>query len=141
MKEAKSEKGDGADPREEFGHRCRAFAALVLRYTSRFPKDKKGRYLADQLLRSGTSIGANVHEAQAAQSRADFISKMNIALKEAREATYWLETMRDAHYMQETEAAALGREAPQLAAILAQSIITAKANGRTTTEKIENSSA
>jgi four helix bundle protein len=51
--------------------------------------------LSRQLLRSGTSIGANVEEAQAAQSRADFISKMSIAAKEARETRYWLRLLRD----------------------------------------------
>lgn len=51
--------------------------------------------LSKQLLRSGTSIGANIEEAQAAQSRADFISKMSIASKEARETNYWLRLLRD----------------------------------------------
>lgn len=51
--------------------------------------------LSKQLLRSGTSIGANVEEAQAGQSRADFISKMSIASKEARETNYWLRLLRD----------------------------------------------
>ena len=51
--------------------------------------------LSKQLLRSGTSIGANVEEAQAGQSRADFISKMSIASKEARETCYWLRLLRD----------------------------------------------
>jgi four helix bundle protein len=116
------------DPRRHFLQRCRLFAAGVLRYTSRFPNDAEGRYLSDQLRRSGMSVGANVHEAQAAQSRADFVSKMNIALKEAREAVYWLETMKDADYMQDASSASLTHEAPQLAAILARSINTAKQN-------------
>ena len=53
-------------------------------------KPRSLRILAQQLLRSGTSVGANVQEAQAGQSRADFISKYSIALKEARETLYWL---------------------------------------------------
>src|SRR5689334_4941329 len=118
------------DPREQFLQRCRLFAAGVLRFTSGFPKDAEGRHLADQLRRSGTSIGANVQEAQAAQSRADFISKMNIALKEAREACYWIQLLRDAGYMQGPALETLAKEAPQLAAMLGKSIITARQNGK-----------
>ncbi len=55
--------------------------------------------LSKQILRSGTSIGANVHEAQAAQSRADFISKMSIASKEARETKYWLQLLNKSGYL------------------------------------------
>jgi four helix bundle protein len=59
--------------------------------------------LSRQLLRSGTSIGANVEEAQAAQSRADFISKMSIAAKEARETRYWLRLLRDSDLLPSIE--------------------------------------
>ena len=55
--------------------------------------------LSKQLLRSGTSIGANVHESIEAQSRADFLSKLSIALKEARETEYWLELLKDTDYL------------------------------------------
>jgi four helix bundle protein len=63
---------------------------IVLLCRSLDLKARSLRILAQQLLRSGTSTGANVQEAQAGQSRADFISKYNIALKEARETLYWL---------------------------------------------------
>ena len=63
--------------------------------------------LASQLWRAGTSIGANVEEAQAAQSRADFRSKMSIAAKEARESHYWLRLTRDGHVLPEKEVAPL----------------------------------
>lgn len=56
--------------------------------------------LSKQVLRSGTSIGANVAESQAAQSRADFISKMSIASKEARETKYWLRLLKEAGYLE-----------------------------------------
>lgn len=59
--------------------------------------------LSKQLLRAGTTIGANVEEAQAGQSRADFISKMSIASKEAREANYWLRLLRDSGTIDESE--------------------------------------
>ena len=59
--------------------------------------------LSKQLLRAGTSIGANVEEAQAGQSRADFISKMSIASKEARETNYWLRLLRDSKILDEAD--------------------------------------
>ena len=66
------------------------FAVRIVRLYKYLRSVKKEFVLAKQLLRSGTSIGANVAEAQQAQSRADFISKMNIALKETAETNYWL---------------------------------------------------
>ena len=74
--------------------------------------------LSKQLLRSGTSIGANVEEAQAGQSRADFISKMSIASKEARETCYWLRLLRDSNTIANSEATSLLSEAESLVNIL-----------------------
>lgn len=71
-----------------------AFALEVMRI-SRKMREIKEYDLASQFWRAGTSIGANVEEAQAAQSRADFRSKMSIAAKEARESYYWLRLTRD----------------------------------------------
>ena len=65
-------------------------------------REQKEYDLASQLLRSGTSIGANVEEAQAAQSKADFRSKMSIAAKEARETNYWLRLTRDGNVLPES---------------------------------------
>ncbi|NLW48463.1 MAG: four helix bundle protein [Firmicutes bacterium] len=66
--------------------------------------DKKKEYvLSKQLLRSGTSVGANVREAKFAQSRKDFVSKMNIALKEVGETEYWLELLQRTGYLDESE--------------------------------------
>ncbi len=58
-------------------------------------KAPKSTYMTDQLARAGTSVGANIHEAQYAQSRKDFISKMEIALKEANETSYWLKLLHE----------------------------------------------
>jgi four helix bundle protein len=69
--------------------------ALEIMALAKVVRDKKEFDLASQLWRAGTSIGANVEEAQAAQSRADFRSKMGIAAKEARETHYWLRLTRD----------------------------------------------
>ena len=86
------------------------------------------RSLINQLLRSGTSIGANIEEGQAAQSRKDFISKNQIALKEARETVYWLRLMVGSG-MSTTEAAApLIREAVEICRILGAIVVRAKRN-------------
>lgn len=76
------------------------------------------RTLAGQLLRSGTSIGANVEEGQAGQSRADFISKLSIACKEARETHYWLRLLGATDVISEHRLTGLIDEANQLVAIL-----------------------
>jgi four helix bundle protein len=76
------------------------------------------RTLANQLLRSGTSIGANVEESQAAQSRADFLNKLSIACKEARETHYWLRLLAAADIVGESRLTELLDEADQLIAIL-----------------------
>jgi four helix bundle protein len=76
------------------------------------------RTLANQLLRSGTSIGANVEEGQAGQSRADFLSKLSIACKEARETHYWLRLLAATDIVREPRLTDLIDEANQLVAIL-----------------------
>ena len=76
------------------------------------------RTLASQLLRSGTSIGANVEEAQAGQSKPDFISKMSIACKEARETHYWLRLLIASDIVQEGKIGDLVKEADELVRIL-----------------------
>ena len=74
--------------------RAYAFSLDIIRLYQRMKK-KNEFELAKQVLRSGTSIGANIEEASAAQSRKDFISQMSIASKEARETHYWLRLLRD----------------------------------------------
>ena len=74
--------------------------------------------LSKQLLRSGTSIGANVEEAIAAQSRKDFISKMSIASKEARETNYWLRLLRDSKLCENIDFSDLIKESEEIIAIL-----------------------
>jgi four helix bundle protein len=76
------------------------FAVLIVD-AYKFLLGKKEFVLSKQLLRSGTSIGANVSEAQAAQSRNDFISKMSIASKEARETLYWIRLLKNSGYLSE----------------------------------------
>jgi four helix bundle protein len=77
-----------------------------------------GRTLAGQLLRSGTSIGANVEEAQGGQSKADFLSKISIACKEARETLYWLRLLTAAETLSKEHLSGLQEEANELVGIL-----------------------
>ncbi|NEP80838.1 MAG: four helix bundle protein [Okeania sp. SIO3C4] len=84
------------------------------------------RLLANQLFRSGTSIGANLAESQSAQSIKDFISKQEISLKEARETRYWLRLLIETGMIESERIAKLLDECEQLIKILAQSIVTSK---------------
>ena len=82
--------------------------------------------LSKQLLRCGTSIGANVHESIHAQSKADFISKMNIALKEADETDYWLRLLRDSDVINEQEFVSLQKDVKQIIGTLVKIIKNSK---------------
>jgi len=84
--------------------------------------------IVNQLLRSGTSIGANIHEANYASSRADFISKMQIALKECYETEYWLELFFKTNTITEEQYKALKNNCGKIKKLLIASINTAKAN-------------
>ncbi len=81
------------------------------------------RVLAKQILRSGTSIGANIEEAQAAESRADFIHKYNIAPKEARETKYWLKLISASQFAKKTSLDSLIKESDEICRIIAQIVI------------------
>ena len=82
--------------------------------------------LSKQVLRCGTSIGANVHESIHAQSKADFISKMNIALKEADETDYWLRLLRDSNVIEEEEFKSLQKDVKQIIGTLVKIIKNSK---------------
>ena len=89
-----------------------------------------GRTLANQLLRSGTSVGANVEEGQASQSRADFIRCYSIACKEARETNYWLRLLAASDVVEEPAVRELITEANELVAILTTIVKNARRNTR-----------
>ncbi|EKD07582.1 hypothetical protein SPLC1_S412490 [Arthrospira platensis C1] len=84
------------------------------------------RLLANQLFRSGTSIGANIAESGSAESDRDFISKQSIALKEAKETRYWLRLLIQSEMIPETKVSSLLDECEQLIKIISKSILTAK---------------
>ena len=86
--------------------------------------------LTNQVLRSGTSIGANIHEANYASSKADFINKFQIALKECYETDYWLALFKDTQMMTDTEYAEMFAKCSKLRKLLIASITTAKTNNQ-----------
>ncbi|MPZ14635.1 MAG: four helix bundle protein [Chloroflexi bacterium] len=106
------------------------FSLRVIRLYRAIEKDGVGRVLGGQLLRAGTSVGANIHESQGAQSRADFIAKMSIAHKEARESAYWLRLIQEAGLLPASDLADLADETNQLVKILSSIILTSKANAK-----------
>ena len=106
------------------------FALSVIKAYRNLEDDPVGRIIGKQLLRCGTSIGANVHGAQAAQSRADFVSKISIAHKEARETIYWSRARMAAEVCTSSLLAPLLDEATQLKKIFSASLLTAKQNSR-----------
>lgn len=81
-----------------------AFAIRTVKATQYLTNEKKEFVLSKQLLRSGTSIGANTEEAIGGQSEKDFYAKLNIVYKEARETLYWLRLLKDTNYFEETQA-------------------------------------
>lgn len=81
--------------------KSKVFAIKIVFLYQELTNNKKEFVMSKQMLRSGTSIGANVKEANEAQSKADFISKMSIALKEASETEYWLELLKETNYINE----------------------------------------
>jgi four helix bundle protein len=87
-----------------------------------------GRVLYKQLIRSGTSIGANVEESQSAQSKADFVHKLEIALKEARETRYWLRILTTTQIIESSKLLPLLTESEELIKIIAAIIVKTKQN-------------
>ena len=94
------------------------FAVRIVKLNRYLCENMQAYTLAKQLLRSGTSIGANVCEAQQAQSRADFISKLSIALKEAVETNYWLRLLHATDYLNEKEFTSLIEDCRELERLL-----------------------
>jgi len=117
-----------AENEKDIGKRLILFAATIIRLLEDVKTSKPAKHIADQLLRSSTSVGANYEEARAAESRADFIHKMQVSLKEMREAYYWLCLIVEASLVNTDESECLCDEARQLRAILSKAVVTAKAN-------------
>ena len=103
------------------------FGARIIKLCKFLEKDRNERIISGQLLRSGTSIGANINEAQYGNSKADFIAKMHISLKETAETEYWLRLLFKSDYIDEKMFNSMINDCLELKKILIASLNTAKA--------------
>jgi len=106
--------------------KSKRFAVRMVRLYQYLCKEKQEYVLSKQLLRSGTSIGANVYEALQGQSKADFTAKMSIALKEASETEYWLEILWETDYLSAEEYASIRRDCSEVAKLLTSIVKTSR---------------
>jgi four helix bundle protein len=102
------------------------FAVVIVRVTSSLPRSTVGRNIANQLFRAGTSGPANYEEACAVESRADFIHKMQIVLKEMREARFWLRLIARTSLLPDDVITPVLRESQELCNMVGRSVVTAK---------------
>jgi four helix bundle protein len=117
---------DREEMKGEMKRRTKEFALRVIRLVQSLPKGQMADVLGKQLLRSGTSVGANYRAACRAKSRADFISKMGIVEEEADESMYWIELLIESGLMQHDRVANLLDEADQIVAMTVSSINTTR---------------
>ena len=101
-------------------------AVKIITFTRFLQEEKDDFVLSKQILRSGTSIGANTRERKNAQSKADFVNKLTIALKEADETQYWLELLYESQIIEQNIFDSLNKELKEIIAIITSSIKTAK---------------
>ena len=104
------------------------FAVRIVNLYKYLTKEKGEYIISKQLLRCGTSIGANVAEAQRGQSKADFVAKMNIALKEANETEYWLKLLYRTQYLSKDQYESINKDIQELLGILVSICRTGNAN-------------
>ena len=110
--------------------KSKAFAVRIIRMYQHLCDEKREYVLSKQVLRSGTSIGANVKEAIRGQSRADFIAKMNIALKEASETEYWLELLHETDYLSNEHFSSIYTDCQELIRLLPAIVKSSRKEGK-----------
>jgi len=115
------------DKKIDIHERTFEFAVRIIEFCRTLDSNSTNWVLSKQLAKSGTSIGANVEEAQGGQSKPDFIAKISIALKEARETNYWLRVIKESRASNSTELSYLIQESSELMKILAAIIIKSRA--------------
>jgi len=118
------------EEKRNLNERLLEYGARIIRLVESLPKNLVGRRIGDQLLRSGTSVGANYEEAQGAESKEDFIHKLQIALKELRESNYWLRLIVKAGILPPEKMASFLDESNQLRAMLSKAVATAKGKAK-----------
>ncbi|MBI4178904.1 four helix bundle protein [bacterium] len=118
---------------DDVSDRMVAFGATVLDLAEALPQTRSGRHVADQVMRSGTSCGANFEEGRGAESRADFVHKLSVTHKELKETRYWLRVVVK-RKMSDGVAVELLEECEELCAIIGKSISTAKGGRKESVE-------
>jgi four helix bundle protein len=113
---------------DDLANRLLDFGVRIIRLIQALPKSMVGKHVAHQLVRSGTSCGANYEEARGGESRADFVHKLGVSWKESREARYWLHLIQRAELVKPIRVDALLKESGELCAILSKSLETARKN-------------
>ena len=113
---------------KDLKQRTKDFALRIIKLVESLPKTQTASILGKQLLRAGTSVGANYRSACRGKSQADFIAKLAIVQEESDESTYWLELIIDSGLMKEERVESLKKESEELTAIFTASLITAKKN-------------
>ena len=108
--------------------KSKIFAVRIVRFAKFLQEDKREYIISNQIFRSGTSIGANVRESNNAQSKADFVNKLSIALKEADETAYWLELLVESDIIDKQQFNSMHNDLKEIIALLTSSIKTAKNN-------------
>ena len=103
-----------------------SFSVRIVKLCKFLREEKKEYVMSRQLLRAGTSVGANIAEAQHAQSRPDFLSKLNIALKEAAETDYWLRLLYETDYLTEEQFKSIYSNCDEIESILISIVKTVK---------------
>jgi len=109
-------------------HKSFAFSVRIIRLYQYLCREKKEYVLSKQLLRSGTAIGALIREAEQAESKADFIHKLAIALKEANETDYWIDLLKATDYLEEKEFNSIKADVVELLKLLISIIKSSKEN-------------
>jgi four helix bundle protein len=118
----------------QLGDRILEYAARIVKVVGSLPKTLIGRRLGDQLLRSGTSVGANFEEPQAAESKDDFIHWLQVALKELRESNYWLRLLAKTGTLPQQRLETLIEESNQPVAMLSKAVAKVKGKAKSATE-------
>jgi len=116
--------------KRDLDERLLTYGATIIKLVESLPATIAGRRIGDQLLRSGTSVGANFEEAQGAESKSDFAHKLQLALKELRESNYWLRLLAKAGILPDDALVKVIDESAQLRAILSKAVATVKGTAK-----------
>jgi four helix bundle protein len=116
---------------DDISERLIDYAVRIIHVSRALPKDEVGKHISGQVMRAGTGAGANYEEGRGAESRADFVHKVGVSWKEAKESLFWLKVIHRAKLIKPDRLTGIIQESNELCAILASSRSTARAGGKT----------